>query len=329
MEGASTSDFGKMGFGVLRYSPNPICCVVDSEKAGHDIAEFGRSARSAPIVATVDEAVAMGAEVLILGIAPPGGLIPAAWLGALDQAVERGLSLVNGLHDLLAPRYPNLKEGQWIWDVRVEPPGIGTASGLAGKLCNKRVLMLGTDMAIGKMTAGLELHRGLLARGVKAEFVATGQIGITVTGAGIPLDAIRVDFAAGAVEREVLRYADAEVVIVEGQGSYIHPASTSPLPLTRGSCPTHIVMCHRAGQESLRRFPEIPIPPLPDFVRLCEDVAEVCGIFPRPRTVGVALNTAHLGEAEAREAVEKVASEVGLPCTDLVRFGPGVLVEAL
>src|ERR1044072_3922743 len=211
MEGASDSDFGKMGFGVLRYSPNPICCIVDSEKAGHDIAEFGRSPRSAPIVATVDEAVAMGAEVLVLGIAPAGGLIPEAWMAALDHAVDAGLSLVNGLHDLLAPRYPKLRAGQWNWDVRVEPSGIGTASGAAGKLGNKRVLMLGTDMAIGKMTAGLEPYRGLRGGGVRAEFVATGQIGITVTGAGIPLDAIRVDFAAGAVEREVLRYAEAEV----------------------------------------------------------------------------------------------------------------------
>lgn len=329
MEGAANSDFGKMGFGVLRYSPNPICCVIDAEHAGHDIAEFGRSPRSAPIVATLQEAIALGATVLVLGIAPPGGLIPAEWDPALNEAIERGMSIVNGLHDLLQPRFPNLKPGQWIWDVRVEPPGLGTATGKARHLSNQRVLMLGTDMAIGKMTAGLELHRGLLERGVRSEFVATGQIGITVTGAGIPLDAIRVDFAAGAVEREVMRYADAEVVIIEGQGSYLHPASTSPLPLTRGSCPTHIVMCHRAGQSTLRRDPTVSIPPLGDFIRLCEDVAEACGAYARPRTLGIALNTAHLGEADARQAVEATQIEVGLPCTDPVRFGVEALAEAL
>ncbi len=329
MEGSSDQDTGKMGFGVLRYSPNPISCVIDTKFVGRDIADFGRSPRSAPIVGTIREAVDMGAEVLVLGIAPPGGLIPSSWYGALDEAVDWGLSLVNGLHDLLAPRYPKLRPGQWVWDVRVEPPGLGTASGLAGKLNNKRVLMLGTDMAIGKMTAGLELQRGLIESGAKAEFVATGQIGITVTGAGIPLDAIRVDFAAGAVEREVLRYSDADVVIIEGQGSYIHPASTSPLPLTRGSCPTHIVMCHRAGQTALRRHPEIPIPPLRDFIRLCEDVAEVCGIYPRPKTIGIALNTSHLGKSEAGDAVKATEDELCLPCTDPVRFGVGPLIEAL
>lgn len=329
MEGAADKDIGKMGFGVLRYSPNPICCVIDSDTAGHDIAEFGRSPRSAPTVATIDEAVALGAEVLVLGIAPPGGLIPPEWFAPLDHAVKAGLSIVNGLHDLLNPRYPVLRPGQWIWDVRVEPPGLGTASGLAGKLTNKRVLMLGTDMAIGKMTAGLELQKGLKEQGVNAEFVATGQIGITVTGAGIPLDAIRVDFAAGAVEREVLKYPDADVVIIEGQGSYVHPASTSPLPLTRGSCPTHIVLCHRAGQTTLRRDTSINIPPLPDFIKLCEDVAEVCGTYPRPRTIGIALNTSHLAQSEAREAVFAMGKEVGLPCTDPVRFGVQELIDAL
>jgi uncharacterized NAD-dependent epimerase/dehydratase family protein len=330
MEGASTKDLGKMGFGVLRYSPNPVACVIDSELAGHDIAEFGTSPRGAPIVATIEEAVQLGAEVLVLGTAPPGGLIPPDWYAALDQAVAKGLSLVNGLHDLLQPRYPNLKPGQWIWDVRVEPPGLTTATGQAWGLKNKRVLMLGTDMAIGKMTAGLELYRGLLERGVKAEFVATGQIGITVTGAGIPLDAIRIDFAAGAVEREVMRYPDAEVVIIEGQGSYVHPASSSPLPLTRGSCASHIILCHRAAQLGLKRYPEVSIPPLNAFIKLCEDVGEVCGTYPRPKTIGIALNTAHMAdEAEALKAVAATSEETGLPCTDPVRFGVGPLVEAL
>lgn len=329
MEGASDKDLGKMGFGVLRYSPNPVVCVVDSELAGHDMLEFGKSPRPAPIVATIDEAVKMGAEVLVLGTAPPGGLIPPEWFSALDEAVERGLSLVNGLHDLLTPRYPSLKPRQWIWDVRVEPPGLTTATGAAWSLKNKRVLMLGTDMAIGKMTAGLELHRGLREKGVKAEFVATGQIGITVTGAGVPLDAVRVDFAAGAIEREVMRYPDAEVVIIEGQGSYVHPASTSPLPLTRGSCATHIILCHRANQQGLKRYPDISIPPLVEFIKLCEDVAEVCGTYPRPKTVGIALNTAHLPEDEALKAVRATAEETGLPCTDPVRFGVEPLIAAL
>ncbi len=75
----------------------------------------------------------------------------------IDRAVELGMSLINGLHDLLAPRYTNLRPGQWVWDVRVEPAGLKPGTGEAASLTNRRALLIGTDMAIGKMTAGLEI----------------------------------------------------------------------------------------------------------------------------------------------------------------------------
>jgi uncharacterized NAD-dependent epimerase/dehydratase family protein len=330
MEGAVGEISGKMGYGVLRYSPNPVACIVDSLTAGGDIQKLVGSPRACPIVATVAEAAALGARALVLGIAPPGGAIPAEWFGALDDSVARGMSLVNGLHERLSLRYPNLKPGQAIYDVRVEPPGLEIGMGRPRFLANRRLLMIGTDMAIGKMTAGLEILRVAQARGVRAEFVATGQIGIVVSGRGVPLDAIRLDFASGAIEREVLAVRDADLIVIEGQGSLIHPASSANLPLLRGSCPTHLVLCHRAGQETLRRIPEISIPPLKGYIRLYEDVAEACGTFARPKTVAVALNTAHMDcDDSARLACEVVSDETGLPCTDPVRFGAGALVDAL
>ena len=278
-------------------------------------------ARDVPIVASVDEALALGAKALILGIAPPGGLIPPAWLPAIDRAVEGGMIVVNGLHDKLVPRY-----GDRAWDIRVEPADLKPGTGAAGALANRRVLMVGTDMAVGKMTAGLELWKAL---GPGAGFVATGQIGITVVGSGIPLDAIRVDFSAGAVEREVLRLADRETVVIEGQGSIVHPGSTATLALLRGSMPTHLVLCARAGQTHLQNAP-VEIPPLPRLARLYEDVAEACGVFARPRTVGVALNTFHvLDDAAARAACDAVERAMGVPCDDPVRHGVSRIVDAL
>ena len=174
MEGAFENGTGKMGLGVLRYSSNPIACVIDSRHAGEDLAALTGIPCSVPIVASVPEAIALGADVFVLGIAPPGGLIPAQWIPALDQAVAGGLSLLNGLHDLVGPRYPSLGPGQWIWDVRIEPPGLVPGTGAARTLANTRILTIGTDMAIGKMTAGLELYRALLNAGQTAAFVATG-----------------------------------------------------------------------------------------------------------------------------------------------------------
>ena len=251
MEAHSSDLSGKMGRGVLRNSPNPIACVIDSHATGRDAADVTGSPRHCPIVATVAEARALGAEVLVLGIAPPGGRIPEAWLAALDEAVELGFSLVNGLHDLLGPRYPDLPPGQWVWDVRVEPPGLGIGTGAAAHCAARRVLLVGTDMAIGKMTAGLGLHAAAQARGLRSHFVATGQIGIVISGGGVALDAVRIDFASGAIEREVVAAGDSEIIFVEGQGSLLHPASSATLPLLRGTMPTHLVLCHRAGQTHL------------------------------------------------------------------------------
>jgi len=318
-----------MGFGILRYSPNPIACVIDSKFAGRDAAEITKIPRSAPVVGSIQEAIALGAEVFVLGIAVPGGLIPETWFTAIDEAVAKGLSIVNGLHDLLAPRYQDLKPGQWIWDIRVEPEGISTNLGRARHLGNRRVLMIGTDMSIGKMTAGLEIWKAARERGITAEFIATGQIGITITGSGVPLDAVRVDFASGAIEREMLRCESADLVIVEGQGALIHPASTANLPLLRGSMPTHLVLCHRAGLKTLKRDPSVVIPPLREYIKLYEDLGEACGTFPRPKTVAIALDTRDFSDPEGEEWISRTEQEVGLPVADPVRVGPVKLLDAI
>lgn len=329
LEGNLRGENAKMGIGVLRYSPNPVACAIDSTCSGN-VQDYVLSPRSAPIVSSIEEAAKAGAEVLVLGIAPPGGLIPEEWLPDLDKAVELGMSVVNGLHDLLGPRYPTLAPGQWVWDIRIEPEGLQPGCGDARNLKNRRVLMIGTDMAIGKMTAGLEVHRLALERRINSEFIATGQIGITLTGKGIPLDAIRVDFASGAVEREVMAVSGADLVVVEGQGALLHPGSTSTLPLIRGSCPTHLILCHRAGQTTLRRSQDFVIPPLRAYMALYEDIAEVLGTFQRPISAAIALNTMDIAaEHDAIGEVERVANETGLPCTDPIRFGADVLLDAV
>lgn len=329
MEESLDDNQGKMGFGCLRYSPHQIVAVVDSVNAGKNAADVTGIDRPVPVVADVRKAKELGAEVLILGIAPPGGLIPKEWLDHLDEAVAVGLSLVNGLHDCLEPRYRDLPSGQFVWDIRQEPPGLGNGYAEARKLDNRRVLLVGTDMSVGKMTAGLEMWRHARERGISAEFVATGQIGITITGRGVPLDAVRVDFAAGAIEREVMAVKDAELIIVEGQGSLIHPASTSPLPLFRGSCATHLIICHRAGMERLPRLDWVQVPPMADFIRLNEDVAQAGLTVDRPLTAGVALNTRHLDAGAADKACEAMESELGIPVVDPIRHGPDRLVESV
>lgn len=329
MEENLGSPHGKMGYGVLRFSPNPVVCVIDSHHAGRRVAEVMPGLRDAPVVGTVGEAAALGAKAMVLGIAPSGGLLPPAWTGLVDAAVALGMSIVNGLHDRLAERYRDLAPGQWIWDIRREPVGIGVGKGRACLLDNVRVLMVGTDMANGKMTAGLNIHRLALERGIRSEFVATGQIGIVISGKGVPLDAVRVDYAAGAVETCVVEAGSAQLVVVEGQGSVLHPGSTATLPLLRGTMPTHLILCHRAGQETLRDFSWLSVPPLLEVARLYESLASACGSFPAGRVAGISLNTGNLSEAEARAVIDRTREETGLPVTDPVRYDASPLLDAL
>ena len=122
---------------------------------------------------------------------------------------------------------------------------------------------------------------------------------------------------------------DADLVIVEGQGALIHPGSTANLPLLRGACPTHLILCARAGQTHLARVPHIAIPPLGDYIRLYEDLAEACGTFPRPRTAAICLNTFHIDADEATRAARDIERDVGLPVVDPVRDGCGRILDAL
>jgi uncharacterized NAD-dependent epimerase/dehydratase family protein len=333
MHGSLTDGSGKMGLGLLRYSEAQIVAVIDRERTGQDLADLTGIPRRAPIVATVAEAAQLGPDALVIGVAPLGGVLPPAWRVELQEALKAGMSLVNGLHVPLAddPAFAALLHpDRFIWDVRREPEGLQNGLGRAAKLSARRVLTVGTDMAVGKMTASIEMTRAAQARGLRARFLASGQIGICIAGDGVALDAVRVDFASGAIEALVLRYAeDHDVLFVEGQGSILHPASTAWLPLMRGSCPTHLILTHRAGQESIYRAPEFKIPPLPQVVAVYEAVSAAGGIFSGAKVAGIALNTGHLDDAAARDAVARTADETGLPTTDVVRHGAEILLDAI
>lgn len=332
MEGHIDSDYGKMGTGVARYLPNPIVGVIDEKLAGKQIQDYMITDKKAPILASLSEAIEHGAEVLILGIAPSGGRIPESWNQVIEEALNAGLSIVNGLHDLLNPVWGTkipFPEKQWIWDVRVPQftPNIATAQ--AAKLNNKRILFVGTDMAVGKMTAGLELYSHYLKQKVNIGFVATGQIGITVTGKGIPLDAFKVDHACGAVEQVVLEQKDKEIILVEGQGSLLHPGSTATLPLMRGSCPTHLILCLRAEKQSLRSPENIHIPDLKKFIQLNESLCSVLGTYPQAKVVGIAANTSTFSAVEAQNYIIDLEKQLDLPVTDPIRFGMEKIAKAI
>jgi len=341
LHGGSDNLSGKTGLAMLRYRQGPIVAVIDPAHAGEDLQTLTGIPCSVPLVADMAAALPYGPEVAVVGLAPSGGRLPLEMRSDVVHALRSGLSLASGLHSRLAedPEFAKvpLASGQWIWDLRQEPEDLEVATARCAALPCRRVLAVGSDMAVGKMSTCLELQRAALAQGLDSRFVGTGQAGILISGQGVALDAVRVDYAAGSVEAAVMAASQGAgpeaVVLVEGQGSLCHPGSTATLPLMRGSQPTDLLLVHRAGQTHVRTRPgavPVAIPPLPELISTCEAVAALGrpdGL--RPKVRAVALNTALLDERSAADQAQQLADQLGLPVLDPVRHGAGGLLRAV
>jgi uncharacterized NAD-dependent epimerase/dehydratase family protein len=323
----------KTAHGILRYAEREVVAVVDARFAGHvasDVVPYAR--RRVPIVGSVAEAAALGADALVIGVAPMGGALTPAWRAALLEAIGAGLDVEAGLHTVLSED-PELASaaaaaGVELRDLRAAPAGLSVPAGPARRPDVRVVHTVGSDCAIGKMSVTLELDALARARGLRSAFVATGQTGIAITGWGIAVDHVISDFVAGAAARLVEEgAARADLLFVEGQGALGHPAySGVTLGLLHGSLPDALVLCHRAGAARLDDYPETPIPPLRELVARYEDAVR----WVRPaRVAAVALNTRGLDDGAAREAIERASAETGLPAADPVRFGAEGLLDAV
>jgi uncharacterized NAD-dependent epimerase/dehydratase family protein len=320
---------------IIRYRPDRVVGVLDRVHAGRTVQEVLGFGGAIPIVAAMSDGLTLGPTAVLIGIAPVGGRLPEEWRAWLADALEAGCDLVSGLHTFLSDD-PVLAAkardgGRAILDVRRPPSDLPVASGLARNIPGYVVLTVGTDCNVGKMTAQLQLARSLNDLGMRTRFVATGQTGIMLEGWGIAVDAVVADFIAGAAERITLEGArDADVVLVEGQGSINHPGySGVTLGLLHGSCPDGLILCHQATRSRIGDLEDgsgFPLPPLGEYVRMYELIGSA--VHPT-RVIGVCLNTYDLSEPDARRACERAAEATGLPATDPVRFDPAPLVAAV
>jgi uncharacterized NAD-dependent epimerase/dehydratase family protein len=323
---AEDPHFGKTARGVIRYRPDDVVAILDStcelpELLGH------------PVVHTVADAARFEPTTALVGVATAGGRFPPAWRELLKDCIAAGLDVENGLHEFIGddPELAALarEHGVELRDLRRPPAGLNVPTGANLELDATSILTVGSDCAIGKMTVALELDREARNRGVRSEFVPTGQTGIAIAGWGISVDAVVSDFIAGAAEQLVVEGVarGGEVLFVEGQGSVLHPAySGVTLGLIHGSAPHGYVLCHVAGQTVVDEDDRFPIPALSELATLHERLS----LLARPAMVyAIALNTRHLDDAQARRAIEETAAETGLPTDDPVRFGPARLYDAL
>ncbi len=327
-DGHSDPHTAKTACSVLRYRSADVVAVLDSTQCGKTAQQVLGVGGQIPVVASLDDAAA--ANTLLIGIAPPGGKIPKAWRGVVLEAIGRGMDVVSGLHDFLnddaefagAAREHGVK----LVDVRRNSEKeIARRSGLRNECV--RVHTVGHDCSVGKMVTSIEVTNELKRRGHDAKFVATGQTGIMVEGDGVPVDCVVADFVSGAIERQVLKHQHHDFLLIEGQGSLVHPSYSSvSLGLLHGCSPHGLILCYEIGRDRVTGIPEMLVPPLAEIKRLNEIMANVM----QPcKVIGISMNGRLVSPEQAKQEQSRVREEFGLPVCDIFRDGPSGLADAV
>ncbi|MFL6769259.1 MAG: DUF1611 domain-containing protein [Sphingomicrobium sp.] len=305
--------YAKTAFGLRDWAPER--CIGELVLPGATVTTGIQQLR--PV-----EAYACGARALLIGVATPGGAIPTHWIPSLLDALAAGLDIVSGMHarlsDISQLSAAAKALGRRLVDVRVPPENIPIATGR--KRSGKRLITVGTDCALGKKYTALSVARGLQARGLDVTFRATGQTGIMIAGAGIPIDAVVSDFIAGAAEMLTPDAAPDHLDVIEGQGSLFHPAYAAvSLGLLHGSQPDMFVVCHEPGRTHVLGYPDFKLPTVDETISQTLALGSLTN--PAIRCAGVSLNTSNLTDGEADRLIAAETDRLGLPVADPIRGG--------
>lgn len=279
---------------------------------------------------TIDRARDQGLRSLVIGVAPAGGAIPEEWRPMLLEAARARLTIVSGLHEPLES-VEGLEQAAQEFGaelVNIRQPSSDLPIGTGRKRSGLRVLSVGGDCAVGKKYAALSIARALVAKGIKADFRATGQTGIMIAGAGVPVDAVKADFLSGAIEWLTPDAAPSHWDVIEGQGSLFHPSYAGvALGLLHGAQADALVYCHPWDRAEIDGCSGFPVPSLEEGIARNLEAAQLTN--PRCEVIAVALNTSRLGDDEARTFAESISRQTGVVAFDPLRFGVETVTEIL
>lgn len=279
---------------------------------------------------SIAEACERGVKSIVVGVAPIGGQISQRWVEVLIEAATAGMDVVSGLHCRLED-YPELvaaasSSGAQLINVRT--PANNLPIGTGEKRSGRRLLTVGTDCAIGKKFSALSITQCMKARGINADFRATGQTGIMIAGQGVPIDTVVADFTAGAAEVVSPANADDHWDIIEGQGSLFNPSYAGvSLGLLHGSQPDAIVVCHDPTRQVIDTARHLPLPSVADCIDLHLQCARLTN--PNVRCVGVCVNTSGLDDETKTTYLAELSAELSLPCIDPIEDGCDAIVDQI
>ena len=336
-EGAFGTLNGKTAHGLIRFTQRyKILGVIDSTYAGRDAGEVldGKSC-GIPIYSSL--AVALQAtrnqiQYFVIGLAPEGGKLPESYREIVAEAIRAGLNIDSGLHEFLLddPLFSALAQqhGVQIRDIR-KPPERKDLHFFTGKIQEVeaiRIVVLGTDSAVGKRTTAWQVTHALNAAGIKAEMIGTGQTA-WMQGAkyGVRLDALVNDFVSGEIEHAIWQCWQDErpqMMLLEGQGSLMHPAYPGGFELLAAGRPHAVILQTAPQRTTYDGFPDFPMAPLVREIQVIELLSD------RP-VIALTLNHENMNEAEIEATAQQYERDYGILCCDVLKHGPQKILERI
>ena len=320
----------KTGNMLIRYQPDDVVAVIDPDKAGRTADDIIGIGGSLPVVGSFQDALQYQPDTMVIGFAPPGGVINDETRKEILIAIDEGCDIISGMHvflnddDEISDRAKN--NDVLLTDLRRPPNPPHFPKGTWKDRTVPVLLVVGTDCDSGKMTTAWEITQRLRTRGKKVNFIGTGQTGILLGGSGVAVDAVIADFMAGELEYVIDRACDgADLVVVEGQGSINNYAySGVTMGLIHGCMPDYFVLTHDPSRPL--DVLDHPIPDINDLIQLHLDLMRP---FRKTRFLGINLLTFAIDEQNANNVIIEYEKEFGLATTDLVRFGDRGLVNVI
>jgi len=329
------SQDGKTANGLVRHSERyRILSVIDSHHVGQDAGLFlDDQPNGIPIVRDLTAAIHRQfpkPDYLIFGMAPLSGMLNSKERRVLLDAMEQGISIVNGLHEFLNDDLEFVAEAAAndveIIDVRRPPDkkDLHMFSGRIDTVTCPRIAVLGTDSAVGKRTTATILTKALNDYGVHAVMVSTGQTGL-IQGVryGVALDAIPCQFCSGEMENAVVEAFTGEhpdVIIIEGQGALSHPAYLSSTFILRGAKPNGVILQHAPARHYLGDFPQIPTPSPAREITLLETFSDAS-------VIGLTINHENMDDREVSFAIKEFERDLNIPVTDALTRPTSRLID--
>ena len=329
---------GKTAHGLVRGSDRfRVVAIVDPALAGRDAGEVldGRPA-GIPVVADLDEAIALEdspPKWCVIGFATHGGRLLPELHTLVLEAVDKGLGIVNGLHDATSDDAEIAAaargRGVELIDLRKRKPTheLHFWKGDIHGVRAPRLAVLGTDCALGKRTTTRLVVEAMNRAGVRTEMVYTGQTG-WLQGAryGIVLDSIVNDFVCGELEHAIVRCdreTEPDLMVIEGQSSLRNPSGPCGAEMLLSAAARGVVLQHAPGREFFDGYETMGLA-MPSL----ESEIELIRLY-GSETIAVTLNSNDCTPEQLDRFRAEHREKLGIPVVEPLTEGVEALVPAI